>query len=155
MIPNGPARGALMAGKQGRVERRQAAIFAADVAGHARLMAQDEVRTLRSVTASREIMDPLIDEYGGRIANTALRPAHAWQTDRNRPKSLPMGGQRSAPMADTDLPIRGRSNSVAPASRVNGSHVGLGFRCPMNIFVLTGAGVSVESSLGGIGNLKS
>jgi adenylate cyclase len=54
-----------------KVERRLAAIFAADVAGYARLMAQDEVGTLRTLTIHREIMDRLIGEHGGRIANTA------------------------------------------------------------------------------------
>ena len=37
-----------MADKQERIERRLAAIFAADVAGYSRLMEQDEVGTLRS-----------------------------------------------------------------------------------------------------------
>jgi adenylate cyclase len=54
-----------------KVERRLAAIFAADVAGYSRLMEQDEVGTLRTLTAHREIMDGLIAEHGGRIANTA------------------------------------------------------------------------------------
>jgi TolB-like protein/Tfp pilus assembly protein PilF len=54
-----------------RLERRLAAIFAADVAGYSRLMSQDEVGTLRILTANREIMDRLIAEHGGRIANTA------------------------------------------------------------------------------------
>ena len=54
-----------------RVERRLAAIFAADVAGYSRLMEQDEVRTLRTLTDHRQIMDRHIAEYGGRIANTA------------------------------------------------------------------------------------
>src|SRR5215203_5556366 len=54
-----------------RIERRLAAIFAADVEGYSRLMWQDEVGTLRTLTAHREIMDRLIGEHGGRIANTA------------------------------------------------------------------------------------
>ena len=54
-----------------RVERRLAAIFAADVAGYSRLMSQDEVGTLHMLTAHREIMDRLIAEHAGRIANTA------------------------------------------------------------------------------------
>lgn len=56
---------------QDKVERRLAAIFAADVAGYSRLMSQDEVGTLRTLTAHRQIMDRLITEHGGRIANTA------------------------------------------------------------------------------------
>src|SRR5215211_2213732 len=54
-----------------KVQRRLAAIFAADVEGYSRLMGLDEVGTLRTLTAHREIMDRLIGEHGGRIANTA------------------------------------------------------------------------------------
>src|SRR3954452_3301561 len=53
------------------IERKLAAIFAADVAGYSRLMGQDEVGTLRTLAARREIMDRLIAEHRGRIANTA------------------------------------------------------------------------------------
>ena len=53
------------------IERKLAAIFAADVAGYSRLMGQDEVGTLRTLAAHREIMDRLIAEHRGRIANTA------------------------------------------------------------------------------------
>jgi adenylate cyclase len=54
-----------------KVERRLVAIFAADVAGYSRLMSHAEVETLRTVTAHREVMDRLIAEHRGRIANTA------------------------------------------------------------------------------------
>ena len=54
-----------------RIERKLAAIFAADVAGYSRLMEADEVGTMRSLVAHREVMDRLIAEHGGRIANTA------------------------------------------------------------------------------------
>ncbi|MDP8920845.1 MAG: adenylate/guanylate cyclase domain-containing protein [Pseudomonadota bacterium] len=54
-----------------KVERRLAALFAADVAGYSRLMEADEIGTLRALTAHRAIMDGLIGENGGRIANTA------------------------------------------------------------------------------------
>ena len=54
-----------------RVERKLAAIFAADVAGYSRLMGQDEVGTLRRLSNYRAIMDRLIGEHRGRIANTA------------------------------------------------------------------------------------
>src|SRR5215203_4874115 len=60
-----------MAGDTKRVERKLAAIFVADVAGYARLINHDEVGTLRTLAAYREIMDGLIAERGGRIANTA------------------------------------------------------------------------------------
>jgi adenylate cyclase len=54
-----------------RIERRLAAILAADVAGYSRLMSQDEVGTLQALTAHRDVMDRLIADHGGRIANTA------------------------------------------------------------------------------------
>jgi adenylate cyclase len=60
-----------MSGVPGRIERRLAAIVAADVAGYSRLMAHDEVGTLRTLTAHREVMDRFIADHGGRIANTA------------------------------------------------------------------------------------
>ena len=51
--------------------RRLAAILAADVAGYSRLMGADEVGTLKGLTERRAILDRLIGEHGGRIANTA------------------------------------------------------------------------------------
>jgi adenylate cyclase len=53
------------------VQRRLAAIFCADVAGYTRLMNADEVGTLRLLTSHRAITDRLIQQHGGRIANTA------------------------------------------------------------------------------------
>ncbi|WP_052763823.1 adenylate/guanylate cyclase domain-containing protein [Microvirga massiliensis] len=60
-----------MGPQEHRVERRLAAIFAADVAGYSRLMEQNEVGTLQTLAVHREIMDGLIAEHRGRIANTA------------------------------------------------------------------------------------
>lgn len=54
-----------------RVERKLAAIVAADVAGYARLIGLDEVGTVRLLGAHRELLDGLIAAHGGRIANTA------------------------------------------------------------------------------------
>jgi adenylate cyclase len=51
--------------------RRLAAILAADVVGFSRLMHEDEERTLISLTAQRQIVDPLIVEANGQIFNTA------------------------------------------------------------------------------------
>jgi adenylate cyclase len=53
------------------VERKLAAIFAADVEGYSRLMGRDEVGTLRTLTAYRVIIDRLITAHRGRIFNTA------------------------------------------------------------------------------------
>src|SRR5712691_296029 len=52
-------------------ERKLAAIFAADVEGYSRLMGIDEVGTLRTLTAYRQIIDNLIAQHRGRIFNTA------------------------------------------------------------------------------------
>ena len=53
------------------VERKLAAIFAADIAGYSRLMARDEVGTLARLKACRAIIDGLIASHRGRIFNTA------------------------------------------------------------------------------------
>lgn len=53
-----------------RVQRRLAAIFAADVAGYSRLMGNDEEGTLAALKASqREVIDPKVSEHRGRIVN--------------------------------------------------------------------------------------
>ena len=58
-----------MAGE--RVERRLAAVLAADVAGYSRLMGTDEVGTLAALKSiRREIVDPAIAEHKGRIVKT-------------------------------------------------------------------------------------
>jgi len=54
-----------------RVERRLAAILAADVAGYSRLMAADEEGTLAQLKAHRkDVIDPKITEHRGRIVKT-------------------------------------------------------------------------------------
>jgi TolB-like protein len=53
------------------VERKLAAIFAADIAGYSRLMARDEVGTLARLKACRAVIDELITAHRGRIFNTA------------------------------------------------------------------------------------
>ena len=56
---------------EARVERRLAAILAADVAGYSRLMGVDEEGTLAALkTCRREIIDPKIAEHRGRIVKT-------------------------------------------------------------------------------------
>jgi adenylate cyclase len=51
-----------------RVQRRLAAILAADVVGYSRLMESDEAGTLRRLKSlRREIVDPAIAEHSGRI----------------------------------------------------------------------------------------
>jgi hypothetical protein len=56
---------------EARVERRLAAILAADVAGYSRLMGVDEEGTLAALKALRkELIDPKIAEHRGRIVKT-------------------------------------------------------------------------------------
>ena len=56
---------------RGRVERRRAAILAADVAGYSRLIEADEEGTLGRLKALRvELIDPKIAERHGRIVKT-------------------------------------------------------------------------------------
>lgn len=51
-----------------RVERKLAAILAADVAGYSRMVGADEEGTLRRLTAHRkELIDPKIAEHQGRV----------------------------------------------------------------------------------------
>ena len=53
-----------------RVERRLAAIVAADVAGYSRLMGLDEVGTARTLREHRKVTDALVAKHGGRIVKT-------------------------------------------------------------------------------------
>jgi adenylate cyclase len=56
---------------EARVERRLAAIMAADIAGYSRLMGIDEEGTLRQLKAHRkELVDPKIIEHRGHIVKT-------------------------------------------------------------------------------------
>lgn len=53
------------------MKRKIAAIFAADVAGYSRLVAEDEEETLRRLASYRQVTDDFIAKAGGRIFNTA------------------------------------------------------------------------------------
>src|SRR5215470_1832964 len=53
-----------------RVERRLAAIVAADVAGYSRLMGLDEVGTARTLREHRKVTDALVEKHGGRLVKS-------------------------------------------------------------------------------------
>ncbi len=53
------------------MKRKIAAIFAADIAGYSRLIAEDEEETLRRLGSYRQVTDDFIAKCGGRIFNTA------------------------------------------------------------------------------------
>ncbi len=58
-------------GKHEHVERKLAAILAADIVGYSRLMGVDEIGTLRALKAVRkDLVDTAIAAYGGRIVKT-------------------------------------------------------------------------------------
>src|SRR5262245_9541410 len=54
-----------------RVQRRMAAILAADAVGYSRLIGRDEESTLATLRAHRQIIDRLIVQYGGRVFGSA------------------------------------------------------------------------------------
>ena len=54
-----------------RVQRRLAAILAADVVGYSRLMGEDEAGTLaRLKQLRRDVFDPNTEKFGGRLFKT-------------------------------------------------------------------------------------
>ena len=54
-----------------RVQRRMAAILAADVVGYSRLMGKDEEATLATLKAHREVVDDLVAHHQGRVFGSA------------------------------------------------------------------------------------
>jgi len=54
-----------------RVERRLAAILAADVVGYSRLMEADEEATVRTLSTYREIIEGLVERHHGRVFGSA------------------------------------------------------------------------------------
>jgi len=53
------------------MERRLAAILAADVVGYSRLMEADEEATLATLNAYREVIDRLVVDLHGRVFGSA------------------------------------------------------------------------------------
>jgi adenylate cyclase len=54
----------------GDVERRLAAILSADAVGYTRLMAEDELTTLRTLTGYRELLGERVRLHGGRVVDS-------------------------------------------------------------------------------------
>ena len=52
------------------MERKLTAIFSADVKGYSRLMGDDEIATVRTLTAYREVMTALIHTHHGRVVDS-------------------------------------------------------------------------------------
>jgi adenylate cyclase len=73
-----------------RVERRLAAILAADVVGYSRLMERDEAGTLARLKAHREeLAEPLIAEHRGRVVKLMGHGAAGDGRARGRAPPLP------------------------------------------------------------------
>jgi len=53
------------------MERKLTTIFCTDVVGYSKMMSTDEEGTLRILSECRNIIDPMIEEYRGRIFNSA------------------------------------------------------------------------------------
>src|SRR5262249_39779083 len=58
-------------GDDSLIQRRLAAILAADIAGYSRLMEADEAGTVRALKGHQAAVLPLVDRYGGRVIDTA------------------------------------------------------------------------------------
>jgi TolB-like protein/class 3 adenylate cyclase len=58
-------------GAEPPLNRRLAAILAADIAGYSRLMHEDEASTVRDLKAHQLVVLPLVARFGGRIIDTA------------------------------------------------------------------------------------
>ena len=54
-----------------RQSRRLVAILAADIAGYSALMGADEARTVRDLKGHQATVLPMVDEFGGRVIDTA------------------------------------------------------------------------------------
>ncbi len=55
---------------QSGIERRLAAILAANIAGYSPLMGADETGTARALREHRAAIDPIVASHGGRIVKT-------------------------------------------------------------------------------------
>ena len=56
---------------EAKVDRKFAAILAADIVGYSALMGADEARTVRDLKGHQSVVLPMIGEFGGRIIDTA------------------------------------------------------------------------------------
>jgi adenylate cyclase len=52
------------------IERKLAAILSADVKGYSRLMVEDEVATIRTLTDYRQVIATLVQQHRGRVVDS-------------------------------------------------------------------------------------
>ncbi|MFQ5958828.1 MAG: adenylate/guanylate cyclase domain-containing protein, partial [Alphaproteobacteria bacterium] len=86
------------------VERRLAAILAADVAGYSRLMDADEEATLRTLKAYREVIDGLVASHRGRVFGAAGDSVIAEFASPVEAVRCAVDIQRSVETSNADLP---------------------------------------------------
>src|SRR3974390_744644 len=101
-----------------KVSRRLVVVFAADVEGYSRLMGADEVGTLKALTERRAILDRLIGDHRGRIANTAGDSALVGVGGAVETAQCAVEAQAALAEANSDVP---------PGKRINfriGVHIG-------------------------------
>ncbi len=97
-----------------RVERRLAAILAADVAGYSRLMGVDEAGTLARLQAMRrELIDPTIAEHQGPHRQDDRRRAAGRVPERRRGGRLRGGDAARHGRAQRRIPATSASSSAS------------------------------------------
>ncbi len=123
------------------MERRLAAILAADVVGYSRLMDVDEETTLRTLRAYRRIIDGLVTSHSGRVFGTAGDSIIAEFTS-------PVEAVRCAVEIQQDLE---KNNADLPKDRLMRFRIGVNLG---DVMVdgddLLGDGVNVASRLEGL-----
>jgi TolB-like protein/class 3 adenylate cyclase len=93
---------------EARVERKLAAVLAADVQGYSRLMGENEVGTLQMLTAYREVVDALIEQHRGRIVGTAGDSILAEFASAVEAVQCAVGIQQALTTKNVDLPAERR-----------------------------------------------
>ena len=91
-----------------KVERKLVAILSADVKGYSRLMGEDEVATVHTLTAYREAMATAIQQHGGRVVDSPgdnLLAEFASVVDAARGA---IKIQRALKVKNADLPVHRR-----------------------------------------------
>ncbi len=90
------------------MERKLTAILSADVKGYSRLMGEDEEATIRTLTAYREVITTLIQQYHGRVVDSPgdnLLAEFASAVDAVR---CAVGIQQALKIRNTELPVQRR-----------------------------------------------
>ncbi len=75
------------------MERKLTAILSADVQGYSRLIAEDDVATLRTLTAYLEMMHTLVHQHGGQALGSRgdMEPRQAFLWKILSPRLKPRG----------------------------------------------------------------